>query len=68
MRKVEHEVASDIGTWISPVFCRNLMSNWQHLNTTVVNKQLVVCFIYIPLREAVALPPLHCWDMGLQHQ
>lgn len=48
--RVEHEVANNTGTWISPVFCANLLCNWQHLNTTVMDEQLLVCFVYIPLR------------------
>lgn len=66
--QVECEVARNIGTWTSSVFCANRLSNWQQLNITVINKQFLVCFVYIPLREAIILPPLYCWEIDLQHQ
>lgn len=50
MWKAECEVASNVGTWICPVFCANLPPNCQLLNTTVRSEQLLVCFVYIPLR------------------
>lgn len=50
MWKVKCEVASNVGTWICPVFCANLPPTWQLLNTTVRSEQLLVCFVYIPLR------------------